>query len=189
VLANITQNNAKQGLTTAEADRLLKLHGLNEIKDVSKTSVLTILLRQVKSNFLIYLLIAAMLISFGVGKVITGYAIAVIIFVVVLAGFIQEYRAEKTIQALKSLLVSVSIVVRDGKEKEINSKQLVSGDIIVLRTGEKIPADCLLIEAQELQLNESILTGESGEIRKKAGSERKYSDANFTIAPTEPAED
>ncbi|MDO8661116.1 MAG: HAD-IC family P-type ATPase, partial [Candidatus Woesearchaeota archaeon] len=171
----------QQGLTTAEADRLLEQCGLNEIKDAHKTSVFSILVRQVKNNFLLYLLIIAMIISFAVGKTITGYTIAVIILVVVLAGFIQEYRAEKTIQALKNLLVPITIVIRNGKEQEINSAHIVPGDILVLRTGDKIPADCLLLEEQELRVNEAILTGESGEIRKKAGTERKYADSNLVF--------
>ncbi len=179
---NKQQGLAKpQGLTTTKVDQLLAQYGLNEIKDVSKTSVLTILVRQVKSNFLIYLLITAMLISFAVGKTITGDTIAVIIFVVVLAGFMQEYRAEKTIQALKSLLVPVTIVIRNGKEQEISSTNIVPGDVVVLRAGEKIPADCLLLEEQELRVNEAILTGESGEIRKKSGAEQKYSEKNMVF--------
>ncbi len=162
----------QKGLTKKEAEQRLRQYGPNEIKDISKTTPLKILLRQVKSNFIIYLLFIAMLISFFVGKSVTAYTIFAVILMVIMAGFIQEYRSEKAISALKEMLVPVSIVIRGGGEQEILSKNLVPGDVILLRNGEKIPADCILLDEKELRVNESVLTGESKEIKKKAGSER-----------------
>ncbi len=174
----------EKGLTKKEAGKRLKEYGLNEIKDFSKASILKILLRQIKSNFIIYLLAIAALISFFVGKLVTGYTIIAVIGMAIIVGFIQEYRAEKAISALKGMLVPVSIVIRDGKEQEVQSVNLIPGDILVLRTGEKVPADCLLLEEQELRADESVLTGESKEVRKKAGNERKYTEENMIFMGT-----
>ena len=174
----------KRGLTKKEAENKLKKYGLNEIKDTSKTTPLKILFRQIKSNFIIYLLVGAMLLSFFIGKPITAYTILVIILMVIFTGFIQEYKSEKAIIALKNMLVPVSIVIRDGKEQEIQSVNIVPGDLLLLRNGEKIPADCLLIEEKELRVNEAVLTGESKEVSKKIGSEKKYSDKNLVFMGT-----
>ncbi len=170
----------KKGLSEENAKRNLEKYGLNEIKDTLTVSPLKILLRQIKNNLVIYLLIFASAISFFVGKSITAYTIIIVIILVITTGFIQEYRSEKVINSLKSMLISVSIVIRDGKEKEISSKEIVPGDLIILRNGEKIPADCILIEEKDLLVNESILTGESREIKKKIPkNENNYSDENL----------
>jgi Ca2+-transporting ATPase len=169
----------KRGLSQEEAKKRLEKYGYNEIKEIGAVSPFKILLRQIKNNYVIYLLAIAAVISFFVEKTITAYTIVVIIFVIITIGFIQEYKAEKAIKALKSMLMPVSIVIRDGKEKEIPSKEIVPEDIVLLRTGEKIPADCLILEERELSVNESILTGESKEIRKTAAKGEKYSDKNL----------
>jgi P-type Ca2+ transporter type 2C len=154
------------GLTTKEAQENLKTYGLNEIIEVNKTYWYDILLRQIKSNFIVYLLIAASILSFLVGKSATAYTILAVIFLVIGVGFFQEYRAEKAVSSLKKMITSVSLVIRNSKEIEISSNQIVPGDIIILRTGERVPADGFLIEEKHISLNESILTGESKEVRK-----------------------
>jgi len=164
----------KRGLTEKEAKRKLEQYGFNEIKENLVISPIKILLRQIKKNYIIYLLFIAVILSFIVGKSITAYAILAVIFLLIFTGFIQEYRAEKAIKSLRGMLVPVSIVIRDGKEKEILSKEIVPGDIILLRNGEKIPADCIVIEEKELFVNESILTGESKEKEKTAVKNEKY---------------
>ncbi len=174
----------KIGLTKREAEKKLKKYGFNEIEDISKATALKILLRQIKSNFMVYLLFVAAIISLSVGKTTTAYAIFGVIVMVITIGFIQEYRAEKAIESLKEMLVAVSIVIRDGKEREIQSSQIVPGDILVLRNGEKIPADCLLLEEWELRVNEAILTGESKEVRKKIKKKKKYTDENLIFMGT-----
>lgn len=155
-----------KGLSSIEAENNLKKFGSNEIREVKTTRPIKILLRQIKNNFVVYLLFAAMILSFSVGKSITSYTILAVILLVVLTGFIQEYRAERAIKALRGMLMPVSIVIRDGKEIEIPSKFIVPGDILVLRTGEKIPADSLVLDQNELLINESVLTGESKEVQK-----------------------
>jgi P-type Ca2+ transporter type 2C len=169
----------EKGLTKKEAEDNLKIYGLNEIKDVSKTTPLIILLRQIKNNFIIYLLLLSVILSFFVGKSATAYVILLIIIAVIFVGFIQEYKSEKAISSLKNLLVPISIVIREGKEQEILSKNIVPEDILILRNGDKIPADCLLLEQNELLVNESILTGESKEVTKEVSSSKKYTDINL----------
>ena len=169
----------KRGLTEKEAKRKLEQYGSNEIKESLVISPIKILLRQIKKNYIIYLLFIAAILSFVVGKSITAYTILAVIFILIFTGFIQEYKAETAIKSLRGMLMPVSIVIRDGKEKEILSKDIVPGDIILLRNGEKIPADCIVIEEKELLINESILTGESKEVEKIAAkSEKEYSEKN-----------
>ncbi|MFH1510575.1 MAG: cation-transporting P-type ATPase, partial [Candidatus Woesearchaeota archaeon] len=172
----------KGGLSETDAKKRLGQYGLNEIRELSLSSPLRILARQVRNNFIVYLLVAAAIISFFVGKSITAYTIMVVITIVIATGFFQEYRAEKVINSLKNMLMPVSIVMRDGKEKEIPSSEIVPGDWIVLRSGEKIPADCVLVEERDLLIDESVLTGESKEIRKKSSTgKRDYSDENMVF--------
>jgi len=168
-----------KGLTEKEASKRLKDYGPNELREILHISPLKILLRQVKKNFIVYLLFAAMIISIFVGKSITGYTIACVIILVVGMGFFQEYKAEKAVAALKRMIVPSSIVIREGKEIEILSKDIVPGDILILRTGEKIPADCVVLEAKELRVDESVLTGESQETKKiQAKKDKRYTPEN-----------
>ncbi|MFH1291108.1 MAG: cation-transporting P-type ATPase [archaeon] len=168
-----------KGLTEKEAKERLEEYGSNELKEILHLSPLKILLRQIKNNFVIYLLSVAAIISFFVGKSVTAYTILVVIIVVISVGFFQEYKAEKAIAALKKMIMPISIVIREGKEIEVPSTEIVPGDIIILRTGEKIPADCLILEAKELRVNEAVLTGESLEVKKlEAKDEKDYNKEN-----------
>jgi len=163
----------QKGLGKKEAKKRLEKYGFNEIKDVGKASLLGILLRQVKKNFIIYLLLFAMFISFFVGESVTAYVIMVVIILVISTGFFQEYKAEKQLKKLKEMLMPVSIVIRDDVETEIPTKEIVPGDILVLRTGEKIPADCVIIFEKNLLINEAVLTGEADEVKKIASYNSK----------------
>ncbi|OGY08285.1 MAG: hypothetical protein A3D24_00130 [Candidatus Blackburnbacteria bacterium RIFCSPHIGHO2_02_FULL_39_13] len=154
------------GLTKEEASLQLKKSGYNEIQDPDPASPIKLIARQLKNNYIIYLLFFASLVSFITGETITGYTIVLVILMVIFLTFIQEYRAEKAIKSLKQMITPTTVVVRDGKEQSILSKELVSNDIVVLRTGDRIPADCIIIEDVNLQVNESVLTGESKEIAK-----------------------
>ena len=161
-----------QGLTTREAERKLKEVGYNEIKDIHKVSWLEILLRQIKNNFIIYLLTITVIISFLVGKGTTAYTIIAVIILVIIAGFVQEYKADRAVAALKEMIVPISIVIRNGREIEVLTREIVPGDLLILRNGEKIPADSIILEESELIVDESILTGESKEIKKLAISKK-----------------
>ncbi len=172
----------QRGLSKKEAEDILLKYGKNEIKESKRNSAFKIFLRQIKKNFVIYLLLLAVLISIFVGKFITAYTIITVIFLVIAVGYIQEYRAEKAIQTLKQLVMPVSRVIRDGKEQEVSSLEIVPGDLIVLRIGEKIPADCMIIEEKDLLINESILTGESAEIKKSVSkNSKKIEDENMVF--------
>lgn len=156
-----------KGLAQKDADIKLKEYGYNEIQDLAKVTPLQILFRQVKKNFIVYLLVFAAIISFSVGKSFTSFTIILAVLMVIVIGFIQEYKAEEAISNLKKMILPKTIAYRDGKKREIPSSELVPGDLIVLGNGEKIPADCQLVEDYDIRVNESALTGESREISKK----------------------
>ncbi|HOM78149.1 MAG TPA: HAD-IC family P-type ATPase, partial [bacterium] len=159
--------NKFSGLTTQKATELLKKYGPNQIEDRNKVTPLQILFRQIKSNFMVYMLFVAAITSFVVGKDITAYTIFAVILCVIVVGFVQEYKAEESVSNLKKLLMPVTIVIRDGHKVEIPSEEIVPGDILVLGNGEKIPADAVIIESRDLRVNEAALTGESKEVSKK----------------------
>lgn len=161
-------NSMNSGLSSREAKLALASCGFNELHELIKVSPYKILLRQINKNFILYLLILAAVLSFFVGKSITGYTICVIIVTIITIGFVQEYKAERSLQALKQMIMPVSIVLRDGKEVEVSSRELVPNDILLLRSGEKIPADCIILDENELRVDESVLTGESVAVRKSA---------------------
>jgi Ca2+-transporting ATPase len=175
----------KKGLTSEEAEKRLHAFGFNELKEARLASPLKILLRQIKGNFMIYLLLVAMILSFLVEKDITAYAILGVIVLVVVIGFVQEYKAERVIKSLRSMLMPISIVIRDGIEKEIPSREVATGDILVLRRGEKVPADCYILEEKNMLVDESVLTGESKPISKSvAKNEKAYSEKNMLFMGT-----
>jgi len=165
---------SRSGLTQNEAQKRLIQYGPNQIKESNRATPLKILLRQIKGNFIIYLLIASSAICFAVGKFETMYTLFAVVIVVVVFGFIQEYKSEKAVSALKNMLTQFSTVVRDGRERQVESINLVPGDLVLLRNGEKVPADCLVLDQKSLLLNEAILTGESKEVEKSADDNTIY---------------
>ena len=156
----------KNGLTEKEAEKRLQDYGYNEIKEAKKISPIKIFLQQFNS-VVIYILIIALIISLFVGEKIDAVVIGTILVLNAIFGFIQEYKAEKSIEALKKLASLKATVIRDGKEKEIDAKLLVPGDIIKLETGDKIPADARLFEVINLETQEAALTGESTPVIKE----------------------
>src|SRR3989338_6582634 len=153
------------GLSQEEAEKRLKEYGLNEIREAKKVSPFEIFLRQFRS-IVIWILIAAVIISAFLEEYVDAIVILVILVLISVLGFFLEYRAEKAIEALKKLASLKATVLRDGQKKEIDSKELVPGDIIVLETGDKIPADARLFEVFNLQTQEAALTGESQPVKK-----------------------
>jgi Ca2+-transporting ATPase len=155
----------RQGLAVEEALRRLQVHGYNELKKEAKTSPLILLLNQFK-NTLIVILAVATILSAIIGDLLdAGIILAIIVFCAVL-GFVQEYRAERALDALKKMLTPTITALRGGREEEIPSKELVPGDIILLEAGDKIPADGRLVEIHSLQCDEAPLTGESFPVEK-----------------------
>ena len=157
--------DADRGLSAAEASRRMAKHGLNELEAAHRVSPWMILGGQLK-NVLILILLVAIGLSAFLGHGIEAIAIAVIVVFAVLLGFLQEYRAERAIDALRRMAAPTATALRDGEELHIPSRELVPGDIVVLHTGDKIPADGRLIEAVNLQVEEAALTGESVPVEK-----------------------
>jgi len=160
------------GLGDQEAEKRLIKYGPNEIVDRPRATALTIFLTQF-TNLLIILLMAAAVASLFLGDLLDGIFILLIVILNGILGFVQEYKAEKAIAALKKMTVSSVRVVRDGAELKIDSRLLVPGDVIILEEGDKIPADCALIESLHLEANEASLTGESMPVEKNHQDEDK----------------
>ena len=148
------------GLSAQEAAQRLAQHGPNELQAVQRVSPWTLLLEQFKNVLIIILLIASAL-SILLGHGIESIAIVVIVLFAVLLGFVQEYRAERAIEKLRQMAAPTARAVRDGVEQEILARDIVPGDIILLRAGDRVPADARVIEAINLQVEEAALTGES----------------------------
>ena len=153
------------GLTAAEFAKRLLENGPNEIQASKGVSAWKLLLEQFK-NILILILLVATVISLFLGHGVESIAIAAIVLFAVGLGFIQEYRAEKAIEALRQMAAPTATVFRDGVEINVPSRDLVPGDVILLHTGDRIPADARLLESINLQVEEAALTGESVAVEK-----------------------
>ena len=154
-----------QGLTDDEIKRRLEKYGYNELKKEEGISPFTLFINQFKNIIIIILLIATVL-SALVGETFDAALILVIVVFCAVLGFIQEYRAERALEALKKMLSPTITVLRGGREEEIPSKGLVPGDILLLEAGDKIPTDARLIENHSLRCDEAPLTGESVPVGK-----------------------
>jgi Ca2+-transporting ATPase len=158
-------SSADCGLSTAEADRRQADFGLNLLPEEDRITWPKLLLRQF-TDVLIGILVVAAAISFMVGETTDGLTILAIITLNGALGFLQEWKAEKAIAALRSMLSPTCEVLRDGKETLIEASRLVPGDIVLLDAGSRVPADLRLLESVELKLDESALTGESLPVTK-----------------------
>lgn len=156
------------GLRSAEAQRLLVTQGENRVGR-QQVGWLTIMGRQVASPF-VYLLGGASLVSFILGEWIDGCLILFFIGVNVVLAFVQEYRSEKSLEALEKFVVPLARVIRDGHEQTIPAAHVVVGDILLAATGDALAADVLWLEAEALAIDESILTGESKPVDKSNDS-------------------
>ena len=162
--------NINNGLSNEEVQKRREKYGLNELQQKKKKSLLKRFIDQFKDFSIIILIIAAIVSGFvGVaqGEGITDTIIILIVVIVnAIIGVTQESKAEKSLEALQKLTDHASKVVRDGEVKVVPAKELVPGDIVVLDTGDYIPADLRIIEAVNLQSQESSLTGESVPVEK-----------------------
>lgn len=155
----------KKGLSNSEAKERLEKFGPNELKAEEKTPAWKLLVEQFTSLLIIILVIASS-ISWAMGDVLEAVAIIVIVILAGLMGFIQEYQAGKAIESLRKMAAPTALAIRGGEEVHINASELVPGDIIVIKAGDKIPADARLIEAMNLKVEEAALTGESLAVEK-----------------------
>ncbi|MEW6675261.1 MAG: cation-translocating P-type ATPase [Nitrospirota bacterium] len=163
ILAELGTN--LQGLSSGEAQKRLKEYGLNELKEKKKKTPFMMFLDQFR-DFMILVLIAAAIISGIIGEPSDTIAIIVIVVLNAIIGFVQEYRAEKAMEALKVMAAPFATVKRDGRIETISASQIVPGDIVLLEAGKIVPADMRLIEVAQLKIEEAALTGESIPVEK-----------------------
>jgi len=153
------------GLSSREAARRLAAHGPNELHEEAGVGRVTILLRQFRSP-LIYILILATAVTIALGEYFDAGVIAVVLVFNAVVGFFQEYRAERSLEALRRLARSRARVLRDAREHELDAADLVPGDIVLIEAGAKVPADCRVLHHTSLETDESLLTGESVTVAK-----------------------
>ena len=158
-----------KGLTSAQAEEHRKKYGLNTLAQVKPPGAVRIFFSQFK-DAMVLILLAATGISALLGEWTDAITIVVIVMLNAILGFIQEFRTEKTLEALRQMTAPSAKVWRDDKLQEIPAEQLVPEDVISIEAGDCIPADCLLLTANRLYANESVLTGEAEPIAKYAGS-------------------
>ncbi|KAF2871188.1 hypothetical protein BDV95DRAFT_573468 [Massariosphaeria phaeospora] len=168
--------DVENGLTSTEAESRLQHYGPNKVKGAEGLSLWEILLRQV-SNSLTLVLVITMALSFGIDDYIEGSVITVVIVLNIVVGFVQDYKAEKTIQSLKSLTAPESNVLRNGTLEKIKAVDLVPGDIVQLNVGSIVPADLRLINGMNTFTDEAFLTGESLPVEKTPA--KIFSDENL----------
>lgn len=155
-----TLETTKKGLDTDIARERLETYGPNRLAVSEKITPLKILLKQF-TNILVVILLIAVVISAFVGEITDSLLIIVIVVISTILGFTQEYSAEKSLQALQGMLKPIATVLRDEEAQTISTEDIVPGDIVLLKEGDKIPADCRVIEAINLKVNEAVMTGES----------------------------
>ncbi|MHB8110922.1 MAG: calcium-translocating P-type ATPase, PMCA-type [Syntrophorhabdaceae bacterium] len=165
------------GLTSEEAAQRLNLHGPNELKSKKKKSPFIMFLDQFK-DFMILVLMAAAVVAGVIGEISDTLIIVAILIANAIIGFVQEYRAEKAIEALKQMAAPMVNVMRGGNVQSIKSREIVPGDIVLLEAGSVVPADLRIIESAQLKIDEAALTGESFPVEK---SIRELTDPDLAI--------
>ncbi|WP_200907039.1 cation-translocating P-type ATPase [Desulfatitalea tepidiphila] len=161
--------SSETGLAAEEARRRYAQYGPNELIEKQRKSLWMMFLDQFK-DFMILVLIAAAFVAGVIGEPADSIAIAVIVMLNAVLGFVQEYRAEKAMDALKKLAAPSAVVIRDGQAASVAAAQLVPGDLVILEAGNVVPADLRLTEAVRLRIQESALTGESVAVEKDSRS-------------------
>jgi len=159
-------NSSAEGLSKEEVKRRQKIYGKNRIVIKRKSLFLQVLEHQLK-NYFLWLLIFAVLLSFYIGEIKEAILIAFVIFAYLFLDFLQQYRSDKIISLLKKETEYDVIVRREGIEDIVKASELVPGDIVILKQGNKVPADIRIIQARNLQVDESSLTGESKPVIKE----------------------
>ncbi|MEN8263876.1 MAG: calcium-translocating P-type ATPase, PMCA-type [Nitrospirota bacterium] len=157
--------SSSDGLSVEEAAKRIEEYGPNELKEAAKRTVLMMILDQFK-DFMIMVLMAAAVVSGIIGELVDTIAIIVIVILNAIIGFVQEYRAEKAMKALKEMAAPTALAVRNGKRVNIPASELVPGDVVLLEAGRIVPADIRLTESAQLKIEEATLTGESIPVEK-----------------------
>lgn len=162
-------SSAQQGLSADEARRRLASHGPNSLPEAARSGIGQLILAQFRDLMIQILILAAVVAAF-IGEPLDALAILLIVTLNAAIGAVQQYRAETAIAALRQLAAPSAEVVREGRYHSIAASELVPGDIAILETGAIVPADMRLLEAQQLQADESMLTGESSPVEKQAAT-------------------
>ena len=161
----IQEKEFTRGLSTREAEKRIKTYGLNELKHKKKKSPVLIFVSQF-NDFLVWVLMGATIISGFIGDKADAITILIIVIVNAILGFVQEFRTERSLEALQEMAAPTCKAIRDGNIKVINSRELTIGDVVILEAGDRIPADGTFIDAANMVVDESLLTGESVGISK-----------------------
>ena len=161
----IQEREFTRGLTTREAEKRIQTYGYNELKHKKNKSAILIFLSQF-NDFIVWVLIVATVISGIMGDKADAVTILIIVFVNAVLGFVQEFKTEKSLEALQELAAPTCKVIRDGSLKVIISRELTLGDVVVVEAGDRIPADGKFIDASNMVVDESLLTGESVGVSK-----------------------
>lgn len=155
----------QKGISSMQAKERLSQHGPNQLESTTKPSPLKIFIGKFK-DYMVLVLIFAAIISFIAGETTNAYVILGIVVLVAIIGFVQEYKAEKAMEALREMVAPEADVIRDGQMSTIPAADLVPGDVVFLEAGDKVPADGRILEVTSLQVIESSLTGESMPVEK-----------------------
>ncbi|KAI5464939.1 hypothetical protein BGZ63DRAFT_470921 [Mariannaea sp. PMI_226] len=169
LVAEQLSTDVNNGLSNEEAAIRLARHGPNSIKGAKGVSIWEIFLQQV-ANALTVVLIAVTALSFAIHDFVEGSVVAAVIVLNIVVGLIQDYRAEQTIQSLYALSTPKCKVIRDGQSETIKAETLVKGDMVILATGDVVPADLRLVQGINVSADEALLTGESIAITKNPGA-------------------
>ncbi|MFZ5640147.1 MAG: HAD-IC family P-type ATPase, partial [Bacillota bacterium] len=158
-------NTSISGLPSGAAQERLKEYGPNELQEKEKRPLIFMFLDQFR-DFMILVLIAAAVISGALGEITDTIVIIVIVVLNAVIGFVQKYRAEKAMEALKKMAAPTALALRDGAPARIPAGELVPGDVVILEAGNVVPADLRLTETAQLKIDEAALTGESVPVEK-----------------------
>jgi len=155
----------KKGLTANQVSIRLKKHGPNRLKESKAKNIGLIFLEQFLDP-IIYILAVAMALAYFFGEWLEGTAVLIVIIITALIGFFMEWQAIRSVEALQKMVETLANVLRDGQEEQIKATGLVPGDIVILESGDVIPADCRMLETESFAVKEAILTGESNQVEK-----------------------
>ena len=169
----IQEREFTRGLTTREAEKRIQTYGYNELKHKKNKSAILIFLSQF-NDFIVWVLIVATVISGIMGDKADAVTILIIVFVNAILGFVQEFKTEKSLEALQELAAPTCKVIRDGSLKVITSRELTLGDVVVVEAGDRIPADGKFIDASNMVVDESLLTGESVGVSKDTTKDKNH---------------
>lgn len=170
-----SKNPSNVGLTTKEASYRLEADGKNQLESKKRISPFCIFLSQYK-DIMTLILLCCTAVSLFMGEYVEAIAIAVIVLMNGILGFIQEFKTERTLEALRGMASPQAKVMRDGVITQIPATELVRGDVILIEAGDRIPADCILLEATSLACDEAMLTGESLPAKKLAATDEAKSE-------------